>query len=145
VTYRLIRVTPRKFFGIIERTAGERRFSVTNREKTLVDALDRPDLCGGIRQVMEMLPAAEVEWGKVETYIEKMGSGAIYKRMGFIVEFLGEKARIPGRERRLSAWRSRLTGGYAPLEPGSRLSGPANNRWLVRVNVPALSGGAAKQ
>jgi len=144
VTYRFVTIRPEKFFGVIERTAGQGRFTITDREKTLVDALDRPDLCGGIRQVMEMLPEAEVEWNKVEAYIEKMGSGAIYKRLGFLVESLGEKVKVSGRERRLSAWRSRLTGGYAPLAPGSSISGPINSRWRLRVNVPTLSGGAAR-
>ncbi len=141
VTYRFARVLSEKFFGTIERPAGQGKFSVTDREKTLVDALDRPDLCGGIRQVIEMLPeAAEaVRWEKAETYLEKMGSGALYKRLGFLVEMLGGKVRVPERERRMEAWRARLTGGYAPLEPGGRASGPANSRWRVRVNVPALA------
>jgi len=140
VTYRFVRVQSAKFFGAVERTAGQGKFSVTDRAKTLVDALDRPDLCGGIRQVVEMLPeAAEaVRWDKVETYLEKMGSGALYKRLGLLVEMLGERVKVPDRQRRLKAWRAHLTGGYAPLDPGGPATGPVNNRWLVRVNVPAL-------
>ena len=146
VTYRFVRVLSEKFFGTIERTAGQGKFSVTDREKTLVDALNRPDLCGGIRQVVEMLPeAAEaVRWEKVEAYLEKMGSGALYKRLGFLVEMLGERVKVPDRERRLGTWRSRLTGGYALLDPGGLATGPVNNRWLVRVNVPSMAGSAGR-
>jgi predicted transcriptional regulator of viral defense system len=146
VEYRFVTVRPWRFFGTVERPAGRGRIVVTDREKTLVDALDRPDLCGGIRQVIEMLPeAAEaVRWDKVEAYLEKMGSGALYKRLGLLVEMLGEKVKVPDRKRRLEAWRSRLTGGYAPLDPGGPASGPVNSRWRVRVNVPALAAAGAR-
>jgi predicted transcriptional regulator of viral defense system len=142
ITYEFVRVTDRKFFGTLERQAGQGRVVVTDREKTLVDALDRPDLCGGMRQVAEMLPEAArgVRWETVEAYLEKMGSGALYKRLGFLVETLGEKARVPEREWRLERWRAHLTGGHAPLEPGGPAEGPVNARWRVRVNVSAMAG-----
>jgi len=141
VQYRFVTVRLARFFGTMERRAGRGRIVVTDREKTLVDALDRPDLCGGMRQVIEMVPAAAqaVRWEKVEAYLEKMGSGALYKRLGLLVEMLGERVKVPDRERRIEAWRAHLTGGYAPLEPGGRASGPVNSRWRVRVNVPALA------
>lgn len=145
VTYRLVRVTPRKFFGTVERRAGRGRIVVTDREKTFVDALDRPDLCGGIRQVAEMLPAAErIDWNRVDAYLARTKSGAIYKRLGFLVERLGEKVNVPDGTKRLEAWRERLTGGYAPLEPRGPATGPVNNRWRVRLNVSALAEEAAE-
>ena len=142
VTYEFVHVTERKFFGTVERPAGRGRIVVTDREKSLVDALDRPDLCGGMRQVAEMLPAAAeaVRWERLETYLDRMGSGAIYKRLGFLVETLGKRVPVPERERRMEAWRERLTGGHAPLEPGGRADGPVSSRWRVRVNVPGLAG-----
>ncbi len=136
VAYRLVRVTPRKFFGVVQRTSSRGAFPITDREKTLVDALDRPDLCGGIRQVAEMLPVAEpVSWDTVDRYLDKTGSGAIYKRLGLLVETLGSRLTVSRRTRRLEAWRSKLTGGIAPLEPAGAAAGPVNGRWRVRLNV----------
>ena len=142
VTYEFVHVTARKFFGTVERPAGRGRIVLTDREKSLVDALDRPDLCGGMRQVAEMLPTAAeaVRWEKVETYLDKMGSGAIYKRLGFLVETLGKRVQVPEREGRIDAWQAHLTGGHAPLEPGGKAGGPVDSRWRVRVNVPGLAG-----
>jgi predicted transcriptional regulator of viral defense system len=83
-----------------------------------------------------MLPTAErISWDRVDAYLERMGSGAIYKRLGLLVETLGEKVCVPAREERLQAWRKRLTGGHAPLEPGGPQNGPVNSRWRVRLNV----------
>jgi len=141
VQYKFVRVHPRKFFGHLRRSTERGTFTITDREKTLVDALDHPELCGGIRLVMEMLPAAEhIDWDKVEKYLEHMGSGAIYKRLGFLAERLGTRLLLPDREKRLARWRSRLTGGYAPLDPEGSPGGEIDGRWRVRVNVPRLMG-----
>jgi len=139
VQYRFVRVHPRKFFGHIKRTTERAEFTVTDREKTLVDALDHPEFCGGIRLVMEMLPAMEsIDWDKVDEYLERMDSGAIYKRLGFLAERFGSRLDLPDRKKRLDNWRSHLTGGYAPLDPGGPSRGKFNSRWRVRVNVPGL-------
>ena len=140
VQYRLIRVQANKFFGTVRRTAGQGQFTVTDREKTLVDALDHPEFCGGIRQLIEILPAAgqAVNWDRVDEYLRRLGSGAAYKRLGLLVEHLGEKVRIPDRVERVERWRSLLTGGYAPLEPRRPMTGATSPRWRVRLNVPGV-------
>jgi predicted transcriptional regulator of viral defense system len=140
VRYRFVRVRAAKFFGTVKRSVGQGQTTVTDREKTLVDALDHPELCGGIGQVIEMLPAAAqaVNWDRVEEHLKRLGSGAAYKRLGLLVEHLGEKVRIPDRAGRIERWRSLLTGGYAPLEPRRPMIGPANARWRVRLNVPGV-------
>ncbi|HET6429236.1 MAG TPA: type IV toxin-antitoxin system AbiEi family antitoxin [Phycisphaerae bacterium] len=140
VRYRFVRVQPGKFFGTVERTVGNGRITITDREKTLVDALDRPDLCGGIAQVAEMLPVAgqAVDWDKLDSYLERMGSGAIYKRLGFLTEHIGAKLPVPDRRERIESWHSRLTGGNALLEPRRPASGPINSRWRIRLNVSGV-------
>ena len=144
VRYKFVRVHPRKFFGHLKRTVERGTIIITDREKTLIDALDHPELCGGIRMVMEMLPAAEhIDWDKVDGYLERMGSGAIYKRLGFLVELLGTRLSLPDRGKRLARWRSRLTGGYAPLDPQGPPGGRTDSCWRVRVNVPGLANGSA--
>jgi len=140
VQYRFVCVNQTKFFGTVKRQAGRGSFTVTNREKALVDAFDHPELCGGIRQVADMLPAAAetVRWGRVDEYLGRMASGAVYKRLGLLVESHGKKVTVPEHGRRLEAWHAHLTGGYAPLEPGGPETGPVNNRWLVRLNVRGI-------
>jgi|Deesub1362B_J571_1020462.scaffolds.fasta_scaffold02064_7 predicted transcriptional regulator of viral defense system len=144
VQYKFVRVHPRKFFGHLKRTVERGMFTITDREKTLIDALDHPELCGGIRLVMEMLPVAEdIDWDKVDRYLERTGSGAIYKRLGFLAERLGTRLALPDRDRRLARWQSRLTGGYAPLDPQGPPGGKTDSRWRVRVNVPGVANGSA--
>lgn len=144
VRYQFICVQKPKFFGTTDHTTERGRFTVTDREKTLVDALDRPDLCGGIGQVLAMLPVAAeaVRWDRMDAYLERMGSGAVYKRLGYLIETRGRNVHVPDRDNRLDAWQSRLTGGYAPLEPGGGSAGPLHSRWRLRLNVPGLGDNA---
>lgn len=140
VRYRFVRVRANKFFGTIQRSVGSGMAIVTDREKTLVDALDHPELCGGGGLVIDMLPAAgqAVNWDRVEEYLQRLGSGAAYKRLGLLVERLEKKISIPDRERRIERWYAHRTGGYAPLEPGGTANGPVDARWRVRLNVPGV-------
>jgi predicted transcriptional regulator of viral defense system len=140
VRYRFVRVRADKFFGTIQRSVGGGRAVVTDREKTLVDALDHPELCGGIGLVFDMLPTAggAVNWDRVEEYLQRLGSGAAYKRLGLLVERLEKKISIPDRERRIERWYTHRTGGYAPLEPAGAADGPVNARWRVRLNAPGV-------
>ena len=53
--FQIVTVTPRKFFGNHQTFVDHNRISVTDREKTLLDGLDRPDLCGGIHEVAKAI------------------------------------------------------------------------------------------
>jgi len=143
VRYRFVRIGRGKFFGALDRTVGDAHITITDRQKTLVDALDRPDLCGGTAQVAQMLPVAgeSIDWDKLDACLVRMDCGAIYKRLGFLAEHLGARLTIPGRSGWIEKWRSHLTGGRALLEPRSPDKGPVNRRWRVRLNEPALASG----
>jgi len=133
--FRFVTVGESKFFGLARQTAGGRPIVVTDREKTLIDAADRPELSGGIVQLAEALRqgAVDIDWKKLDAYLVRFRVGAIYKRLGFLVEAQGIP--VPGGEARLAAWRSRLTAGISPLEPGGGAEGRVVTRWRVRVNV----------
>jgi predicted transcriptional regulator of viral defense system len=134
--FRFVTVTPRKFFGLHREFVDHRQFQVTDREKTLLDCLDRIDLAGGIPEVMKALrtDVNGFDWSRVNDYLERFGSGAIVKRVGFLVEAM--QLDIPERSERLAGWADRITAGLAVLDPSSRR--PPHRiatRWRLRVNV----------
>jgi predicted transcriptional regulator of viral defense system len=137
VHYRFVVVTPRKIFGVVTQTSEGLPFRVTDREKTIIDACDRPDLCGGVQQLVAALRSSpQLDWEKVDDYLSRFKSGAVYKRLGFLIERLD----LPIRERdeRLRQWRLSLTEGVAMLDPGGSHEGPVDTHWRIRVNVRAL-------
>ena len=137
VHYRFVVVTPRKIFGVVTQTSEGLPFRVTDREKTIIDACDRPDLCGGVQQLVAALRSSpQLDWEKVDNYLSRFKSGAVYKRLGFLIERLDLP--IPGRDERVRQWRLSLTEGVAMLDPGGSREGPVDTHWRIRVNVRAL-------
>ena len=135
VQYWFVMIRASRFFGLTSRAVDGQPVQVTDREKTIVDAADRPDLCGGIGQLAETLRGhwAEVEWARLDEYLARFASGAVYKRLGYLVEAL--ELPIPERAARLTAWQSRLTAGIALLDPGEQASGAARRHWRIRDNI----------
>jgi predicted transcriptional regulator of viral defense system len=137
VTYRFIPVIPKKFFGIRRERIGAKMFSVTDREKTLLDILDRPDLSGGMPEILSALPTAmtQVEWERLDAYLKKFPNRAALKRLGVLVEAMD--LAIPNREVRLRRWQRMVSGGIALLDPGGGpTAGRVQTAWGVRVNIP---------
>lgn len=135
--FRIVRVKSHKFFG------GHRYYSrggpavVTDREKTVLDCLDRPDLSGGVEEVARALLAADgdLDWDRVTDYLGRFGSGAIVKRLGFLAEQL-EFAHPPD-QGTLEQWLEFLTAGIGKLDPSSpRKPHRIVTRWRVAVNLP---------
>jgi predicted transcriptional regulator of viral defense system len=78
-----------------------------------------PSTGGGIRHVADCFAAYFRHSGaSVETLIqcaERLGNGAVFKRMGFLAETLPD---LPERHVVVEACRKRLTQGNAKLDPG---------------------------
>ncbi|MCH8875720.1 MAG: hypothetical protein IIA89_02720, partial [Chloroflexi bacterium] len=143
VEYQFILVVERKLFGVTTQTIDGLTFRITDREKTLGDACDRPDLCGGAQGLVDaLLSSEELDWEKVDTYLDRMRSGAIYKRLGYLVDSLDLP--IPDLQWRLDQWRRSLSEGVALLEPGRKPDGPIHTAWRVRVNAKVKVGELAQ-
>ena len=140
VRFQLVAISQRRFFGLAERSIGSHRIQVTDREKTIIDATDRPELCGGVWQLAHTLQVGwgELDWAKLDGYMERFASGAVYKRLGYLVE--GLALPIPQREVWLAAWHDRLTAGIADLDPSEAKSGSVLRRWRIRDNVGLMTG-----
>jgi predicted transcriptional regulator of viral defense system len=120
----------------VSRSSEGLKINITDREKSLIDACDRPDLCGGILQVAQTFQAGEpINWDRMDSCLKKMGSGAIYKRLGYLIDALNIS--IPNQEDRLRNWRQTMSQGIALLDLGGPQNGSVKTKWPVRVNVPA--------
>ncbi len=135
VQYQIVTIGAPRFFGLVRRAVDGQPIQVTDRAKSVVDAADRPDLCGGIWQLAQALRGhwAEVEWPKLDEYLTRFASGAVYKRLGYLMEMLDLP--IPDRMQRLAGWQTHLTAGIAFLDPGELAGGSVCMRWRVRDNI----------
>jgi predicted transcriptional regulator of viral defense system len=135
IRFRFVKVASKKFFGLHRQHVDHKRYSVTDREKTLLDCLDRPDLAGGIPEVSKaLLASSSFNWKRLDEYLERFGRGAVIKRLGFLVD--ATPIYIPDREDHLGRWQNLLTAGLSKLDPSSpREPHRIETRWRVRVNV----------
>ncbi len=128
--FKVVVVSPEKFFGISTIRLGRREVRITDPEKTIVDCLDKPKYCGGIIEVLKALKNARLDYEKLLEYAERMKSRAVLKRLGFLSERLGLGIE---KEIRLSEGDRK---SFALLDPSMPPEGRFNYRWGLRINVP---------
>jgi predicted transcriptional regulator of viral defense system len=135
--FRIVRVKEERFFGSHTFSIGESAVHVTDVEKTIIDCLDRPELSGGVAEVARALREAdeEIDWLRATEYLRRFRSGAVVKRLGFLVESM-EISHRPELAV-VDQWQDLLTAGISPLDPSSpRKPHRIATRWRMGVNLP---------
>ena len=135
VRYHFVFIQPARFFAQAEQSIEGNAVQITDREKTIIDACDRPDLSGGIRQLALALQrnTVDLDWQRLDEYARRFASGAVYKRLGYLVETLD--LAIPGRAKLMAQWQQQITTGIAVLDPGEPGQGVTQRRWRIRDNI----------
>ena len=82
-----------KFFGIQEINLEGKVVKIANKEKTIIDCLEKPQFCGGIEEVAKAIyfNFEELDLPKLVAYGEKMNNSCILKRLGYLLEKLHGK------------------------------------------------------
>jgi predicted transcriptional regulator of viral defense system len=104
-----------KIFGTKPVWRHHTKVPVSDVHRTVIDMLDDPALGGGIQHVADCLKAyltrADRSDEKLIEYGERLGNGAVFKRLGFLAE------RQPDGARLAELCRDRLTAGNSKLDP----------------------------
>jgi predicted transcriptional regulator of viral defense system len=97
---RIVNPVKRKFFGFGLVDVLGYKVLLSDREKTVIDCVDRPELAGGIGEVAYILATASrrFDWEKAVDYLERIGSSSLICRFGWLVDYTG--ADFPERERK---------------------------------------------
>ncbi len=130
-----VQVQRAKFFGIQEIRYHDAFFRISDREKTLLDCLERFDLCGGMDEVVHtisvLLPETDPE--RLLAYVPMMVNQALVHRLGYILEKLSTQLPVP--ETLLDSLATLIAPRVYPLDPHGPGAGPAHPRWRVRENL----------
>ena len=85
-------VSDKAMFGLKSVWRGRVKISVSDPSRTIVDMLDDPKLGGGIRSTVDMLSnylrSEDKNLELLIQYAERLGNGAVFKRLGFLLERL---------------------------------------------------------
>ena len=128
--FSLKHISEEMIFGTSTVWRGRSRIAVSDPHRTIVDMLEDPRIGGGIQHVSECLERywrkADSDPKKLIAYADRIGNGAIFKRLGFLAErhSLGKLF--------IAACKSRRTKGHAKLDPA--LECPRLiTRWRLRI------------
>jgi predicted transcriptional regulator of viral defense system len=68
---------------------------ISDREKTAIDCIDHPVLAGGMGEAATIFATASrrFDWNKVAGYLERINSGALARRIGWLIDYV--KADVP--------------------------------------------------
>lgn len=127
-----------KLFGFHRTAYGEANPNVSDREKTILDCLERFDLCGGVDEVARTISVLveEIVASRLLDYLTRMDNQALTQRLGFVLERLST---IQTLDEGLIAAIARLVGDHTyPLDPHGPDVGEVDSRWHVRENIDVL-------
>ena len=135
VNYKFVTVNKTKFFGTRNHFIGNQKIIISNKSKTMADALDHPEHCGGIEEVAKCLWNAkdDVSFEKIVGYSKKMQNSTAIKRLGYLVDVLeiGVPSSLYGQMLNL------VGSGHSLLNPHSAKNKKPNSKWKLFVNTPA--------
>ncbi|HYA11289.1 MAG TPA: type IV toxin-antitoxin system AbiEi family antitoxin [Thermoplasmata archaeon] len=136
--FRLVRVAGRRFFGSTSLERRGQALRVSDPERTVVDCIDRPELCGGMPGAVQVLARAKprLSWPRLNSYLERLGNRSLAVRCGYLADHLRPSVPVPDR------WRRRLlpkaADPWVPLGPPATYGrrGKREPGWRIICNVP---------
>lgn len=134
IKFSFCRVQPDAYFGIEEKwVTKQAKASVSDLERTIVDCLARPELCGGVPDAAKGIWAAKekIDYAKLLKYVKKIGIKAVAKRLGFILQLLELSDKNTLAE--LKKY-SQSGEDYALFDPTLKKTGKYLREWRLRVN-----------
>jgi predicted transcriptional regulator of viral defense system len=103
-------------FGLKPVWRGKVRVSVSDPTRTVLDMLDAPQFGGGLRSTADVLvsylTSDEKNTKLLLEYAEQLDNGAVYKRLGFLLERFA-----PDQKELIDQCQSRLTKGLSKIDP----------------------------
>lgn len=124
---------PEYFFGLQKHWIDKSESVwVSDLEKTVLDGLKTPEYCGGITEVFKgfWMKRQEMSMTKLADYAEKLNVGAVYRRLGFLLETYGMNC--PSELERLQR---KMNASYLLLDPTLPSEGKYMARWRLRLNI----------
>jgi len=127
--FRLIYLSPEKFFGYIRVPLGSLTINLSDKEKTIIDCLlflnryiSFNDICKALILGKEILKVS-----KLIDYALRLNNKSLIQRLGFLLELLNYDGY-------LEKMYSHIGRTFIPLNPAKGRGGVKSNKWKIIVN-----------
>jgi len=125
VRYQIIKIKKEKTFGIRREWTEETQINITDKEKTIIDCLDKPQYAGGIIEVAKAIKNNKFDRKKLENYAQRIGNSGVLRRLGYLCELLNIKINLPKINTR----------NYLLLDPTMPGKDTKNAKWRLIINL----------
>lgn len=135
VIFRFVRIKKERFFGFEEAEVEQgHHVKVADLERTFLDCVDRPELCGGLEEVTRAFARrhGDINEDRLFRYVVKLDQPFVAKRLGFLLELAGHGDIELMREMETFAARVKK---YIPLDKRGPQEGPRDRRWKLIINA----------
>ena len=132
VPFQFIYHNEKHFFGINKMWIDNfHKVNCSDLEKTLIDALFKPNYAGGIAEIAKALCTSrdKINFDRLYDYLLRFDSQAVIKRLGFIIEILDLKHPIINKLQQIK------TKSYVLLDPELPREGKMISRWSIQQNM----------
>jgi len=131
-----------RFFGCEGVKYLDVTLKVSDLEKTVVDCVDRPELCGGLSEVVRILLNAfedkRMNYQKLVLYARRFESHAVAQRLGFILQYLKERKRIHVDSEVFDGLLQLVGSKVYPLDVKASRVGDVSRKWKILDNAGYL-------
>jgi len=125
VQYKIVKIKESKCFGVRKEWIEEIQINITDKEKTIIDCLDKPQYCGGVIEVAKALKNNKFDRKKLENYAQHIGNSGVLRRLGYLCELLNIKIKLPKLNTR----------NYLLLDPIMPVKGLKSAKWRLIINL----------
>lgn len=128
-----LRVKPERFFGFAEVEPLGYPLRYMSSERTLIDGLQTPNLCGGITNVLRgwVLAQDVIDFEVLLHQVERFDVAVLRQRVGYVIDQLGLSHPMVERWRAASQ-----RGGSSRLVASSPFASTHDERWNLSINAP---------
>ena len=134
VNYQIVRVKEDKFFGVRKEWIEENAVNITDKEKTIIDCLDKPHYAGGIIEAAKALKNSSLDYNQLSAYALRINNFAVVRRLGYLCERMGVPLNLPQPRSK----------SYLLLDPTIPAKGENDAKWRLIINVDTLLPGSSE-
>lgn len=131
VNYQFVKIKEIKRVGISTAGYGNHKYSITDKEKTLIDCFDLPHYSGGYSELIRAFGQLELNQDKIIEYCQAIDNISVIKRLAFLAEVLQK----PKMTRFLKYAKKQVNPRYVLMDPLGAETGTFNSIWKLRLNI----------
>ncbi len=132
IDYKFVKVNASKAACYDTVGRGSGRFRVSNIEKAILDCLDHTQYSPGWTELIKAIFKAKLNSKKLIEAAESVDNIGVIKRLGYLLEIMQKQ----DQKSFLKYAQTKVNKKYDLLDSESKNSGPFNNHWRLRLNVP---------